>query len=588
MECLGSILDVLMCLGDPTCRYIDHHRKLKQRNNDLQARLGLLNAIKIDVERRKKADLRWGKCTWEEVEKWLLDVQAINDQIRDIDEKMQNVCFFSRAHLRKCVAQMVERVKELIDQGRFTESLVIDDLSTAGVAFPLEHLEGGIAVNADIWNFLVNDEVGMIGVCGMGGIGNSTSSIYMKTLQNAIPKDLGPVYLNPRKGQVIVFSSQLDVFEIRSRLRKKLDFAEVLYVRRLRACTVDDCEDVESMLDLSLSSSPYNPLENLEYLGLVRLAKLHVLVKVGEASVISSVTTALPMPDMFSNLKSLAIVGCPNIKQFLPFELAHHFQNLERLEAWHCRQMEEIIGSDEEEEIQKGKGTKAPTEFSFPKLKKLVLMFLPELKSICGSSWVMACNCLTEIVVWECTELKRMPLYLPLFQDTNQSVPSLHPFESISISPMEWWEWERVEWDYPNAKEVLQPWLEETFYLESQIFLPAFPPIQPSHQDRQLSHIPMLCDSNSRPIPSGFSKSNCIDEIVMFINAGGDTLYETDSRMKLLGDTYFEIWEYRFNNLPPGDYFVDLHFAEIINTNGPKGMRVFNVYMQEEKGTVTF
>ncbi|KAE8695991.1 dof zinc finger protein DOF5.7-like [Hibiscus syriacus] len=113
----------------------------------------------------------------------------------------------------------------------------------------------------------------------------------------------------------------------------------------------------------------------------------------------------------------------------------------------------------------------------------------------------------------------------------------------------------------------------------------------------------MLCDSNSRLIPSGFSKSNCTDEIVMFINAGGEALYEADSSMKLLGDTYFEggdvmrtnepiteagdcpfiYWSarigsfsYQFNNLPPGDYIVDLHFAEIINTNGPKGMRVLS------------
>ncbi|XP_039009587.1 LOW QUALITY PROTEIN: kinesin-like protein KIN-14R [Hibiscus syriacus] len=120
----------------------------------------------------------------------------------------------------------------------------------------------------------------------------------------------------------------------------------------------------------------------------------------------------------------------------------------------------------------------------------------------------------------------------------------------------------------------------------------------------------MLCDSNSRLIPSGFSKSNCTDEIVMFINAGGEALYEADSSMKLLGDTYFEggdvmrtnepiteagdcpfiYWSarigsfsYQFNNLPPGDYIVDLHFAEIINTNGPKGMRVFNAYMQERQ-----
>ncbi|XVF15315.1 hypothetical protein REPUB_Repub09cG0140900 [Reevesia pubescens] len=116
----------------------------------------------------------------------------------------------------------------------------------------------------------------------------------------------------------------------------------------------------------------------------------------------------------------------------------------------------------------------------------------------------------------------------------------------------------------------------------------------------------MLCDSNSRLIPYGFSKSNCTDQIVMFINAGGEALNEADSSVKFLGDSYFEggnvmqtneagdcpfiyrsarfgnFW-YRFNNLPPADYFVDLHFAEIINTNGPKGMRVFNVYMQEEK-----
>ncbi|PIA46512.1 hypothetical protein AQUCO_01500213v1 [Aquilegia coerulea] len=40
---------------------------------------------------------------------------------------------------------------------------------------------------------------------------------------------------------------------------------------------------------------------------------------------------------------------------------------------------------------------------------------------------------------------------------------------------------------------------------------------------------------------------------------------------------------YEFKDLLPGDYFVDLHFVEIICTNGPKGMRVFNVFMQEEK-----
>ncbi|KAK0603410.1 hypothetical protein LWI29_004680 [Acer saccharum] len=113
----------------------------------------------------------------------------------------------------------------------------------------------------------------------------------------------------------------------------------------------------------------------------------------------------------------------------------------------------------------------------------------------------------------------------------------------------------------------------------------------------------MLCDSNSRLISSGFTRSNCTDEYVLFVNAGGEASDEEDSRMKFLGDTYFEggsvlrtnepiseagdysfIYQsarlgnfcYRFNHLPPGAYVVDLHFAEIINTNGPKGMRVLS------------
>lgn len=101
-------------------------------------------------------------------------------------------------------------------------------------------------------------------------------------------------------------------------------------------------------------------------------------------------------------------------------------------------------------------------------------------------------------------------------------------------------------------------------------------------------------------------------EFVLFVNAGGEASDEVDCSMKFLGDTYFEggnvlrtnehicdagdypfIYQsarfgnfcYRFNDIPPGHYYVDLHFAEIINTNGPKGMRVFNVFVQEEKAS---
>ncbi|WZZ18483.1 hypothetical protein YC2023_111572 [Brassica napus] len=115
----------------------------------------------------------------------------------------------------------------------------------------------------------------------------------------------------------------------------------------------------------------------------------------------------------------------------------------------------------------------------------------------------------------------------------------------------------------------------------------------------------MVCDPNSRLVLTGFTEANhSADDTIMFINAGGADSKVLDSEMSILGDTCFEgggvlrtdesiveagdfpfiyqsarvgNFSYQLNNLLPGEYFVDFHFAEIVNTNGPKGIRVFNV-----------
>ncbi|XWS24001.1 hypothetical protein CRYUN_Cryun28dG0063700 [Craigia yunnanensis] len=120
-----------------------------------------------------------------------------------------------------------------------------------------------------------------------------------------------------------------------------------------------------------------------------------------------------------------------------------------------------------------------------------------------------------------------------------------------------------------------------------------------------------LCLSGSRLIKSGFTTSKFTDNAVMFVNAGGGTLKkEGTCTIDVSGDCFFEggdvlrtnesindggdmppIYQsarfgnftYRFNDFSTGNYLVDLHFAEIVNTNGPKGMRVFDVFIQEDK-----
>ncbi|GFS44093.1 di-glucose binding protein with Kinesin motor domain-containing protein [Actinidia rufa] len=111
----------------------------------------------------------------------------------------------------------------------------------------------------------------------------------------------------------------------------------------------------------------------------------------------------------------------------------------------------------------------------------------------------------------------------------------------------------------------------------------------------------VLCVSGSRLVRTGFKKINLSGNIVTFVNAGGGAIATTgDSSISIMPDTSFEGGDilrteegiiddndfaplyqsarfgnfcYRFDNLLAGDYFVDLHFVEIINTNGPKGMR---------------
>ncbi|OMO50800.1 hypothetical protein CCACVL1_30241 [Corchorus capsularis] len=120
-----------------------------------------------------------------------------------------------------------------------------------------------------------------------------------------------------------------------------------------------------------------------------------------------------------------------------------------------------------------------------------------------------------------------------------------------------------------------------------------------------------LCLSGSRLIQSGFLSSNFTVNAVMFVNAGGDVVkQEGTCTIDVCGDSFYEggdvlrtnesikdagdmpsIYQsarygnftYRFSDFPPGDYLVDLHFAEIVNTFGPKGMRVFDVFVQEDK-----
>ncbi|XVF78097.1 hypothetical protein PTKIN_Ptkin14bG0101400 [Pterospermum kingtungense] len=186
MEFVLPIIEMMKCIRAPTCRYLDNHLKLKELVNELGRRLNDLNIRKQDVESRQEAEVRYRKVVKKEVEKWLDDVGRMNAEFEKIEQKLHAVSYFSRARLGKLVRRKIEEVKELYQQGYFPEGLALDRPPATGVTLQTTHLEGETMVKEQIWRYLMSSEVGMIAVCGMGGIGKTT---IMKHINNQLLKE---------------------------------------------------------------------------------------------------------------------------------------------------------------------------------------------------------------------------------------------------------------------------------------------------------------------------------------------------------------------------------------------------------------
>ncbi|GLT96097.1 hypothetical protein SLE2022_137440 [Rubroshorea leprosula] len=210
----------------------------------------------------------------------------------------------------------------------------------------------------------------------------------------------------------------------------------------LRRCLIWNCDGMECVL----SSWINNPVvQTLECLGLYGLDKLNGLF---EANVMA---TSSPPPWTFSSLQEVAIWECKKIKKLFPsWKLVEYLQSLERIYVFRCEEMEEIIGSDLEEGEERGDIIK---KLILPKLNKLSLEGLPALKSICSRKAVMVCDFLEFITISDCKGLRRIPLSLPLVDNAQPSPPP--SLKEIKAIQEEWWE--SLEWDHPNAKDVLRP-----------------------------------------------------------------------------------------------------------------------------------
>ncbi|XP_048533081.1 kinesin-like protein KIN-14E isoform X1 [Triticum urartu] len=152
----------------------------------------------------------------------------------------------------------------------------------------------------------------------------------------------------------------------------------------------------------------------------------------------------------------------------------------------------------------------------------------------------------------------------------------------------------------------------------------ASPDPDPAPAPQEAEAESMILVSGPRVAVSGLRRADCRadnckpsgpvrqpGECVLFVNAGGcaiqadhpsanlfssdsffqggesietsETIVEGGDYPSLYSSARYGDFTYTFDGLAPGDYYLDLHFAEIVHTAGPTGIRSFDVLVQQDK-----
>ncbi|XP_057461261.1 probable disease resistance protein At4g27220 [Actinidia eriantha] len=221
----------------------------------------------------------------------------------------------------------------------------------------------------------------------------------------------------------------------------------------LKECELRFCDGIESIISSSTSSYSSTSLQSLEKLSLRDLPDFVSLFR----SKFLGFTVIAPSCGTFSNLKNLSVSNCPKIKSLFTSILQLLFRNLEVIIVWVCAQIKEIIETVTEDGLETSFFRNHDDDFhdipliTLPKLKEIELVDLPELKSIFEG--IMVCESIEEITVHKCTKLRRLPFSLPL---VNGQLSAPTTLKKLYIDRESW---ESLEWDHPNAKEALRPYL---------------------------------------------------------------------------------------------------------------------------------
>ncbi|KAH0849720.1 LOW QUALITY PROTEIN: hypothetical protein HID58_096145 [Brassica napus] len=179
VSCDQVVNQVFQCL----CLKGSYIHNLPQNLLTLQKAMGALKAKRDDVQRKvEREEFTGQRRRLDQVQVWLTSILTMENQYNELlstsELELERLCLcrlYSKIYLYgKRVTGMLEEVKSLSSQGEF--NAVTDETPIAeGEELPIQPtIVGQETMLEMLWNRLMEDRVGIVGLYGMGGVGKTT------------------------------------------------------------------------------------------------------------------------------------------------------------------------------------------------------------------------------------------------------------------------------------------------------------------------------------------------------------------------------------------------------------------------------